>query len=316
MNKRPNLFTYIFSFITALVCFICPLAASAADLSVPGSLTLVCVSDGVSLSGMEWSIFRVGTHSPYGEFYLDGDFADYPVTFDDLSVSAMTSAAETLEMYTKTDSISPLATLATDAGGKAVFENLELGIYLLSGSSVQVEGSIYTPNAFLVEIADDSDEVYNMTSYPKFSVEEIPGYGESEYSIEKIWRNDEGYSVRPDSVTIEIYADSVLYDTVVLDESNNWSYAWTGKVECEWSVKEINIDKDYTVAYTSAGKAFSIVNSMTASTVTTVTTTGTTTPPNQDIPQTGLLWWPVPVLAFAGIVLVVIGIKVGAKEKE
>ncbi len=312
MNKCRDFFARIISVLTALVCFACPLSASGVDLSQPGSLTLICVSNGVSLFGMEWSIFRVGTHSPYGDFYLDGDFADYPVTFDDLSASAMTSVAETLEMYTKTDNITPLSSLATDENGQAVFEDLELGIYLLSGKSVEIQGKVYTPSAFCVEISDDSDEVYDMTSYPKFTVEEIPGYGQSQYSVEKIWRNDEGYSVRPDFVTIEIYADSTLFDTVVLNESNNWSHSWSGKTECEWSVKEIDIAKEYTVAYTSSGTAFAIVNSMTSSTVTTTVTT----PPGGDIPQTGLLWWPVPVLALAGIVFVVIGIRVGVKEKD
>lgn len=308
---RHDLIKYIILILTTISCLVYPLTVAAAD-GETGSLKLVCEYDGVNLSGIEWDIFRVGTHSPYGDMYLDGDFADYPVSFDDLSASAMSSAAETLEMYTKTDSITPLNTLTTDENGVALFENLETGIYLLSGTSVKISLSTYTPDAFLIEIDEDSEETFNVISYPKFSVESEPIISSSEYAVEKMWVNDDGMGDRPNAVTIEIYADSVLYETVVLDESNNWSYSWLGSTTREWSVKELNIDKNYTVSYDKTGVQYAIVNTRTSSITTNVTTTP---PPSDDIPQTGLLWWPVPLLALAGIAFIVVGIRVSAKRK-
>ncbi len=310
-ESRHNLIKYILLILTTISCLLYPLTVTAAD-SKTGSLELVCDYDGVNLNGIEWDIFRVGTHSPYGDMYLDGDFADYPVSFDDLSASAINSVAETLEMYTKTDSIAPISTLTTDENGVALFENLETGIYLLSGTSVKIGLNTYTPDAFLIEIDEDTEETFNITSYPKFSVESEPMIDESEYAVEKMWVNDNGMGDRPNAVTIEIYADSVLYDTVVLDESNNWSHSWLGDTACEWSVKELNIDKNYTVSYDKTGTQYAIVNTRTSSTTTTVTTTP---PPSEDIPQTGLLWWPVPLLALAGIAFIVVGIRVSAKRK-
>jgi len=47
----------------------------------------------------------------------------------------------------------------------------------------------------------------------------------TERTVTKVWadaNNQDG--LRPDSITVHLKADGVLYDTIILDESNSWTY--------------------------------------------------------------------------------------------
>lgn len=55
-------------------------------------------------------------------------------------------------------------------------------------------------------------------------------------------------------------------------------------------------------------------NTTAATSTTTSTTTTTTTTTTEKIPQTGQLWWPVPLLAIAGLISICIGVKLYVKE--
>ena len=46
--------------------------------------------------------------------------------------------------------------------------------------------------------------------------------------VSKVWDDaDNQDGLRPDSVEVTLYADTVAYETVTLDASNGWSYSWT-----------------------------------------------------------------------------------------
>jgi hypothetical protein len=283
-------------------------------------------------------------------YVLEGDFAEYPVSLADLSSSAIQEAANTLENYAEIDGISPVASGKTDENGEAVFGNLEKGLYLISGESVTIDDVIYTPAAALVEISADENGSYDLSVYPKFELNQ-PEPAPSEYSVKKIWSGDSDLSVRPDSVTVDIYNGETLAETVTLDESNDWSYSWTSAdSEAEWRVEE-QVPEGYTVVYREDGAAFEIENTYQttdssvpdssipdssapdsstpdtssdtgtdsnaiSSTPDTSSTPGTTSSTPEKIPQTGQLWWPVPILSAAGIVLVAIGWRLHVKKES
>lgn len=54
----------------------------------------------------------------------------------------------------------------------------------------------------------------------------------------------------------------------------------------------------------------------TATTATTASPNGTTTTDGPKLPQTGQLWWPIPLLIFGGSIFVVIGVRMRSKNKE
>ncbi len=84
---------------------------------------------------------------------------------------------------------------------------------------------------------DEDDERYQnligITGYLEDFYQEQEVVMQNEYSTEvrnmsvvKIWE-DKGYEEkRPQSVTVSLYADDELVETVTLDEGNEWSYEW------------------------------------------------------------------------------------------
>ena len=76
-------------------CLLLP--ATAEDTR--SNLTLICRSDPVTLSGMQWNLYRVGARSADGSYQLEGDFAGDPVSMELTTASEMQTAADTLENY-------------------------------------------------------------------------------------------------------------------------------------------------------------------------------------------------------------------------
>ena len=79
------------------------------------------------------------------------------------------------------------------------------------------------------------------------------------YSVQKVWSDSENQlQVRPDSVTVQLYADNSPVDvqTVVLSNDNNWKYEWTGLDkfnaagnEITYSAQEVDVNPNYSVSY-------------------------------------------------------------------
>ena len=136
------------------------------------------------------------------------------------------------------------------------------------------------------------------------------------YKVYKRWYND-NVNIRPREVRVDIYRDGVLYRTVYLNESNNWTYDWDAG-SGNWYVVERTTGSDYSVNISEKEGAFTLDN--------TYNPPPDNPPPPEEppevqgvrrdpvteepevlgmrrLPQTGQLNWPVPVLAIAGLVL-------------
>lgn len=159
--KTKRLFSLVLC-IAALMMLACSgiTAAASNDKSEAyGVLTLICKTDEAVLSDMKMRVFRVGSRQDDGSFALEGDFAEYPVALDDMSVSAVQKAAATLENYAVVDKLAPAAERSTDSKGEAVFEGLTPGLYLITGSSAEAGGKLYTPSAALIELTEMAEKL-------------------------------------------------------------------------------------------------------------------------------------------------------------
>ena len=296
------------------------------------SLTIQCEKDGDVISGMEWNIYKAAEKNSDGEYVLVGDFADYRISFGDGSVSALSAAASTLASYVIADDIEAGQTGVSNEEGKIVFTALvsgELtdGVYLAMAKPF-VDGELkYTAEPMLLELNSSSAETANIVAYPKISTEYSEGE-EKEYSVTKIWENDGENVIFPEFITVNIYCDGELYSTVNLAENNSWTYSWTASSEHEWSVTEAVVPNNFEVIIRSQDGAFVVVNSF-KDTDTSITPTPTPTPgedgptpttgvdkptptpdgetdltptptPPEKLPQTGQLWWPLPLLIIGG----------------
>lgn len=148
------------------------------------------------------------------------------------------------------------------------------------------------------------------------------------YQVVKHWADLDHEEERPASVTIEILKNGARYTTQTLSERNNWTYEWSDKDDgSDWLVAERDIAEDYTVTVTEEGMTFVVTNSYTEEMEEEAPPEGaapseppgpgesaappdgipTGAVPTPSLPQTGQLWWPVPLMSALGLVLFGLG---------
>lgn len=296
------------------------------------TLTIICRKEDVVLSNMEWKIYRVADIEETNEYIAKGDFADYPVSLEDQSVSALQDAAGKYETYTIIDNIIPLNQGITDENGRVVFSGLETGLYLVAGEAVRVDDMAYVPVPSLIELNEDNKSgtswTYDLTSLPKLKVLPASTLIKSSYNVKKEWIND-NEEVRPEYVTAVLYRNGVEYSTAVLNEQNSWQYTWKELPQtADWKIEEKNVPSGYEVTYKESNDIVTITNTYT-STLTGISSgsqnnsssslsSGLTNNSSGRLPQTGMIMWPVPILGISGIVIFIAGwfiYKRGKNEK-
>lgn len=274
MHSKKNIYsclTALFMLFMLVVTMIFPVSAENKNCT----LSLVCTSDSKAVANLEWSVYRIGSRNSYGEFVLEGSFKKYAVSLDDMSASAVQKVAYTLENYAKLDGISANASGKSDSQGRISLNNLDSGIYLISGKEYSTTTNRFIPSPSIVELGGEKGT--NITVYPKFSVEVIPEKKKVSYSVRKVWANDDGASgARPKEISVELYANEKLNRTIKLNASNGWYYEWKSDVDISWRVKEKTVAKNYTVNVGKNGTEFLIVNSYKPPKKTTTPTTVTT----------------------------------------
>ena len=367
-----RIFTVICAFFLVIALCICyPVSAAESK----GTLALWCVNEKEIVEGMQWRIYRVG-HRNENDYVFEGAFSQYRPTLGDKTKSMLewkaaevAAAADTLRVYTILDKIPSIGEGVTDAQGNLNFTGLENGLYLVIGDRLQKGTKIYTPSAIFFEMNGQTEAELN--AFPKIVLETLDDK-KADYSVKKVWLNDKNQPPDLDTfITCEIYCDSVLHETVRLDQSNDWTYEWSDKADHQWLVKEKVIPQNYTVTYQDNHYQYLILNTLntpkddssvtdihtttapvsttdtqttsvtefattavqetgttprttsetvqTSTTETVTTTVATPTPPPGDtpkLPQTGQLWWPVPVLCAGGLSLFAAGAWLRKKDEK
>ena len=116
-------------------------------------------------------------------------------------------------------------------------------------------------------------------------------------TVLKVW-DDQGYeNRRPESVQVTLLQNGVAFETRTLSEANGWQYTWdklpkvdqSGK-EISWTIREAAVS-GYRSAVRLNGDTFVLTNTLS----------------RQKLPQTGVLWWPVPILAMTGLAFLIVG---------
>ena len=282
-------------------------AATMVDTGKPASLQLNYSYGQESYQGLEIKVYKVATISEYMDFTLTGSFADLPVEVNKIRTQEeWNQLASTVTALVLSEAIAPDATAQTDESGIAAFPTLSQGLYLVEGVRVEVEGGYRDFGSFMISLPDldeNDDWVYDVMAKPKSVFEEYQ-YEEIELSVSKLWKDAGKEDKRPEAVTVELYKDSVLVETVTLSGENNWTYSWKtlddGSV---WQAVEVNVPEGYTMTVQRSGNAFVIVN----------TVDGPTPPPQTgDFTDITLLF---VIMCLAGIGLIFMGIMSGRGKK-
>lgn len=324
------------------------------DLSVPGDLSLVYRSEEtegssnfVTISGAEVSIYKVADISANGEFSLVDTYrniSNFPVTDMNKIKTQETwkEISSSIGGYIYQNNVAPSYTRTTDENGLAHFQGIELGLYYVGNVTKRVDDCIYSFSSFLISVPglDENDEwvnpVYDVIGFVKCSRTYLPH--EINYELLKTW-NDQGYeSLRPSSITVLIYCDGTLFTEVTLEQSNNWRYTWTYEEGHEWTFAEIiNGSLPYTNSIAVSGNTYRLTNTYNPPETPPDTPPETPETPGEPelpslpevlgairdlpevlgarrLPQTGQLWWPVPVLLIVGAILIFTGIRKNSKN--
>lgn len=286
-------------------------AAASLDQDALCDLTIDFHADGESVSGVQFRIYRVGDMDIDASVRLAGQFADYPVDINAATDSDYQAAANTLWGYVQNDDIKADHVATTDENGIAQVSGLSVGIYLVVCDPVQVEGGQLVTSAQLWRLpykANTADSWnYSLQVTPKFEFKENPSEPVT-VKVLKQWEDSGNEKARPASITVHLLCDGAVYDSVVLTEADNWRCTWEElDPDCEWTVVEDPID-DYTVSIQKEGITFVVKNTyVEPPTEPTRPTEPEPTEPS-NIPQTGMTWWPVPVLLLVGIALICVGV--------
>lgn len=276
------------------------------------SLEIIFREGEKNLSGAEFSVYLIANITENGEFVVTEEFSDFNVNIIGKNDEAWRELASALEGFVYQNGFVPAAKGKTDSEGILVLGGLKPGLYLVIGNPVSVDGYTYFAETAIIQIPvlDNEKKVWNydVSIKPKYS--SVPDLEPDSFitrKVLKIW-NDKGYeAIRPKEITVYLFCDGKIYDTVILNEDNNWRYTWEKLEEGhQWLVSENN-PEGYTVRITKEGITFVIENSIEKP-----------KPPEKPeppkdpdepkLPQTGQLWWPVPVLFGMGLLFVAVGI--------
>jgi len=312
MESRKNL-RKIITIWLACIILVLSLAVPATarelvELERGCTLNLTYKYESSFFAGEEVKIYKVADFTLDGLYELAGDFAEYPVDVKNIkNQDEWNAVCDTLVAYVAADSILPAATATTNSDGVASFEDLEVGLYLVSGVVADYvdDGTVVFAD-FLISVPgiDEADKwVYDVDAKPK-SVYHEPVYEEVEYSVVKLWKDSSNESKRPKSIKIDVIKDGKVVETVELSAKNNWSYSWKALEDgSSWLVVERNVPKDYTATFETKQTTFVVTNTYT---------------PDQQ-PPTGDDFNSTPyiiAICVCGLLLIVVGIIRYKKETE
>lgn len=280
------------------------LAAGHIDTDRESSLRVYFGEDGTGFPGVSFSIHRAADVSEFGVYTLTGDFAKYPVSLEDLDSTGWRALAQTLAAYTARDELPPFQTKATGQDGECCFSGLTAGLYLVIGERYTAENAVYTPEPMLISLPSltvKDEWLYDAEVSCKFDSETILTFVERK--VQKVWKDDGEEDKRPKQISVQLLENGTVVDTVLLSKENNWEYIWNNlDGGSRWQVTEAEVPDGYTVAITQEGTVFIMTN------------TRPSEPPK--LPQTGMLWRPVPALVCGGLLLIVAGLVVRRRQGD
>jgi len=259
-------------------------ADNIVDFSKKGSIeiTLQESKENKGISNAEITIYKIA----------DATSKNYNLAFDYVEeLNTCDVSLENLEEPSLSEEISkcinedtPSIVDYTNESGYVKFNNLDLGLYLVTQSN-KVEG-YSTIDSFLVMTpkVEENKWIYDITATPKTDI-----YRVIDLIVKKVWNTDKDIEKLPEKVTIELYKGNELIDTVILNKENDWTHTWKDLEKSDkYIVKEINIPEGYTPSYKKQEYVYTVTNTDT-------------------LPNTGQIYYPIIILSITGMAFIFMG---------
>jgi uncharacterized surface anchored protein len=142
-------------------------------------------------------------------------------------------------------------------------------------------------------------------------------------TVTKVWEDEANPDHRPDSVTVNLYGNGEEVSQKTLSEENNWTYTWEElDASVNWEIMEVDVPEGYTVTVVPNGQNYVVTNTWEKSKddpdpeETPTPDPGDTPSTSTKLPQTGQLWWPVPLFGAVGLCLFLWGWALRQNQKK
>lgn len=294
------------------------------------------------IPGMSFRVYRIADVSADGALTLTPAAETYQVPTGEGSIGDWKQFAQTLALYYQRDGVTPAAQGTTDALAELTLRDLPAGLYMVCGDPLHVNGNVYTPSTTLVTVPQKNALdawTYDVALTPELLLQEAPK-DPVVRRVLKQWEGEMDGAQRPEKVSVQLLKNGVVYDTQVLTAEGGWSYQWDElNADDVWTVVEGEIVEDYSVRIVQQGITYVITNTYTpeiepgpvplSSGIATGGGAAETGNAGEDaarapivlgasrlegddtamtaeavrLPQTGMLWWPVSVIAVGGLLM-------------
>lgn len=238
---------------------------ASAAAGANGSITVTYEYQDAALNLATINLYYLADWSAKGGYTPTGDFANhtaYPVDWDILNADQQTlrDFANTMAGYIAVNKPAAESTLKTDSAGVATFDQLQDGLYLAVVAPYQ--GNVLTCQTAAMLIAlpnvhKNADEQRTLSIEPKADCAVPPT---DTISVTKVWK-DKDQSKRPESVKMNLLQDGKIYDSIMLNNANDWKYTWTGlQAKHEYTVVEANVPGNYTALVDRENNDYTVTN--------------------------------------------------------
>lgn len=238
---------------------------TSAAANANGSITVTYQYQDAALNLATVNLYYLADWSAKSGYTPTGDFADhgkYPVDWDILNADQQTlrDFANTMAGYIAVNKPAADNTLKTDSAGVTTFNQLKDGLYL--AVVAPYEGNVLTCQtaAMLVALPNvhkNADEQRTLSIEPKADCAVPPT---TTISVNKVWK-DKNSAKRPESVKMNLLQDGKIYDSIMLNNANDWKYTWTGlQAKHEYTVVEANVPGNYTALIDRENNDYTVTN--------------------------------------------------------
>lgn len=281
-----------------LLILLLPMTVAAQGVERDATLTVYALYDQTPIPGMQWEAYQVATVDDSGQLTLCPAFSGYSDSIPG-DTAAWQQLAQTMEQFVISGNLTPTRAVTTNEMGIAAFGSLEKGLYLIRGDALEQGAYVYATAPFFLQLPQNGADggKYDVEAWGKLSKNERY----VDITVTKNWKDDCAPAHRHPQVTVHLWRDGELWDTQTLPQNGKWSYTWTDMAASHtWGITEEPV-----AGYTQQepveqeGYTFTITNVCHK----TPTHPGT----HRKLPQTGQLWWPVPVLLLAGLACLILG---------
>lgn len=299
-----------------------PLEARAidnVDLSKKGSLLITFCYGDEPMVGAEFFLYRVAAMDEYCHFTATEQFREGTrhVDLNKMEQAGWEALAGKLAMEARADTIPADRSGVTDETGKIRFGDLELGLYLVFSAPHTQNHATFQHLPVLIAVPNrnqDPDKGDIDTWHYNVTLNGKPVEAKDALKVIKIWEDDDDAAhKRPDKLTIELLRDGSVFDSIQLPVDGKWEYVWENlEYGPVWTVREDTDELDEN-RYECGDPVRD--DKGTQYIIWTITNTYVP-PPEPKLPQTGQLWWPVPLLLSAGLLCILVGMLRRRGEKH